>query len=493
MRRAVEHCLSTQRDDGAWEADPDPRIAETALAAIALGRVPGESADAAGAAAERARRWLRRAVPQAHHPAAEAFESALCSLALGDGDAPIDVGHTAFTDPVLSSRARLLQVVALSVGRPVVGGPDVADLRAGVAKLCAADGPIKRWSRVELLSAHALLESSNGVHRIAAEQSANGGFFDNPVSSALACLALLSTPHTAWEAQRCADYLLSRQFPDGTWRFCSSDVWDTTLTIRALRGVSVFDRSALPQALDFLLQTQNEDGGWPFRSGVESDNDTTAAALLALAGSTSVPGDAVPHDVVSRAVKYLARQQMPDGLWRTWQSAGDPPVEDVVAHVVAALDAHRGHHGVPVAPARAWLIERHKQHGRWNAGWYHGVAYAAAEVIPALAADDRPTAQAATKELIRAQNPDGGWSAHPGSASCPGSTGLALAALAWAGVRDERSQAAGVDHLLDMQRDDGSWAGTALMYGPRPLLTHYQTHTQAFALMGLRAASEGEH
>lgn len=487
LRAAVMHCVSAQRDNGSWHVEPDPRITETALGAIALMQSRRGECQAA---VQRARAWLRVAHPQRHDPAAELIEETLRSQALGE-DTRLELGHPVLAAPVLSGRLRLLQVIALRLGRRATGDADPRTLRRELTAACNRTGPLKRWSRVELWSAHALVEAHFGdrdralhaVTRIAEEQADDGGFFANPVSSAMACLALQTVAPESTEASRCRNYLLRSQLPDGTWRFCSSDSWDTTLTIRAFHGEPAFDNQALPRAVEFLLAAQNEDGGWPFRSGVESDNDTTGAALIALACSQA------PNETIHRGLQHVAGQQLPDGLWRTWQSAGDPPAEDVVAHVVTALGCYPQDHAIAVERAREWLVERYKQRGRWSASWYHGHPYAVAEVLPALAPGD-PARQASVKELLRAQNPDGGWSPEPGEASCPSSTGQALAAMAQAGVHDENCWEAGTRYLLGTQREDGSWVGEPLMYGPRPLLTHYQTHTQAFAVMGLRAAQQ---
>jgi squalene-hopene/tetraprenyl-beta-curcumene cyclase len=166
--------------------------------------------------------------------------------------------------------------------------------------------------------------------------------------------------------------LVADQQPDDTWRFCTGDVWDTSLIVRALRGHPRFAREGLGRALDFLHSTQNDDGGWPFRSGVESDNDTTGAVMLALRGTLH------GERTLGRSLAYLGRVQMDDGLWRTWQFRDDPPVEDVVAHVLSALDAYAGRHGLPVARARAWLAERVETKGAWAASWYRGIPYAVA-------------------------------------------------------------------------------------------------------------------
>ena len=177
------------------------------------------------------------------------------------------------------------------------------------------------------------------ARRVADEQSPSGDFFANPVTTALAALALQAAAPGTAAARRCAEYLLTSQLPDGTWRFSTSDVWDTSLTVRAFHGAPAFDRHGLPAAVAFLVAAQNPDGGWPYRLGVESDNDTTAAVLIALDGASGAPGT-----TIRAGLRHLVRQQTADGLWRTWQSAGDPPVDDVVAHVVTALARHSGRH-----------------------------------------------------------------------------------------------------------------------------------------------------
>ncbi|MFG2225160.1 prenyltransferase/squalene oxidase repeat-containing protein [Streptomyces sp. NPDC048644] len=490
---ATGHVLATQRDNGSWLAIPAPRITETALCTLALARSPHPGAVRA---AGRGRAWLADgAVPQDHHPVAQAVETALLSLALDTGG-PVDVSHPSFADQALSARARLLQAIALHTGRAIRSDTTAEALRTLLATAVAAGGQLKRWTQVELWSTHVLVETHFGdrtaarrtARRIADQQSPSGDFFANPVTTALAALALQAVDPDTAAARRCTDYLLSSQLPDGTWRFSTSDVWDTTLTVRAFHGAAAFDRHGLPAAVTFLVAAQNPDGGWPYRSGVESDNDTTAAALIALSGVSGAPGA-----TIRAGLRHLARQQTADGLWRTWQSAQDPPVDDVIAHVVTALDRHQGHHRVQLATARHWLAERLVERGRWHAGWYQGLPYATAEVLPALAPAARQDGHPAARALAETRNPDGGWPVEAGGPSTPAATGLALAALERGGLlagtceAGEKSWVSGLDYLVQTQREDGTWPGVPLMYGPRPLLTHSPTHTHAFTVDGLFA------
>lgn len=488
LQRAVEHCLRAQRPDGAWEALPDPRIFETALVGYALSCSPG-GMDAQ--AAELARIWVAQAEPQSHSMVAHLVEDTLRKLVLGVPQV-LDLTSPELADPVFSSRMALLYTLALHAGVPVKAPFEEAKFRAKVAKSFAEsqDAQLKQWSRVDLASMHLLLQQRVGneaavreaLRLLEEQQAEDGSFFFNPVSTALAYLALCKAAPGSATWSRCRQHLLQSQHGDGTWRFCTSDVWDTVLTVRSFRGHPLFDLLALEPALYFIRSLQNEDGGWSFRSFVESDNDTTAVAMLALAGTR------LEAEVAPRAVEYFAQRQMENGLWRTWQFKHDPPVEDVVGHVVSALQAFDSHHNICLVPAKQWLAEHYRKHGRWSANWYHGLPYALTEVSQALGPDSL-----VVDEAVRAcelfQNEDGGFGPVPGAPSLASTTGLMVAAL----LRQPYDMymptlRRALEFLVETQREDGTWAGSPEMCGPRPLLTHYQTHTQAFTVQGLMEA-----
>ncbi|MGB3443755.1 MAG: prenyltransferase/squalene oxidase repeat-containing protein [Actinophytocola sp.] len=476
--------MTTQRGNGSWVVVPDPRVTETALTCFVLSR----SADvAAHAAVRRGRAWLRMAVPQSHHPVALAVESWLRATAL-HGRA--DSGHGTATE-AWSARVRLLRIVALRAdgGEGVPGSWRI--LLAEIERACgeARTARLKPWSHVELLAGRAMVNWRLAAHDKAREnvlavvehQAPDGSCYGNPISTALAFAAFDAIAPGTEPWRRALRWLLDGQHQDGTWRFCSSDVWDTTLTMRAFRGVPLFDTKCGSSAAGFLLDAQNSDGGWPFASAVESDNDTTAAAVLALTGGGAANGG------VPRALVYLAERQTSDGLWRTWQFRDDPPAEDVVAHVVTALLDHGVGHAVSLTAAVRWLVERRNDGGRWTASWYRGLPYATLEVGSALR--DLPVVVAAAAgDLAATQNDDGGWPAERGEASTPSNTGLALAMMLRGKAMDERRWQSALGYLLGTHRGDGTWPGRPEMYGPRPLLTHFPTHTQAFTVLGLRAA-----
>lgn len=484
MARAVEHCLSLQRADGSWEVLPDPRIFETALAGHALTYTPGQLDRRAVA---RAVAWVDRKTPQDHHPVTFLLEDTLRRILLGTGGI-VDLTAPELDAPVLASRTTLLHALALHAGLEVRARRSEVELRQQVAREYerCAQAKAKQWSKIELIALHILLQSRAG-NQTAVEaagfdlvhlQSPRAGFFFNPISTALAYIALcIAAPASdQWFVLR--SQLIDNQQPDGTWRFCTSDVWDTSLIVRGFATHPRFVQTALQPALDFLQATQNTDGGWPFRSNVESDNDSTGAVMLALRGTLQ------GERTIDRALAYLARVQMDNGLWRTWQFRDDPPVEDVVAHVLSALDAYGGRHRIAVATARQWLAAEVERRGVWSASWYRGMPYAVAEIGRALG-PGHPLAHSGVDELAALQNDDGGWAPEAGGSSTASATGLAL--MATVERHPERAERA-LHYLVATQRDDGTWPGTPDMFGPRPLLSHFVTHTQAFVAGGLMAA-----
>ncbi len=485
---ALDQAARTQLSSGGWESVPDPRVLENALTLYALAASPGEPRLEQGLA--KCRTWLEHAAPQTHHPVVATLETWLKLVALGT-KAPLVLGHS-FVDPVFSARSRLAQAVALHAG--VAISEDRETLRREVSEAYARckDDALKPWSMIELLSIRAIVESSfrnhDAVHdacnSLAAWQAADGSFMANPISTAMACLALnIGAPHGA-AARRARICLLDAQLGDGTWRFCTSDICDTTLTLRAFAGIWRFDEHLRPRAMAFLLERQNRDGGWSFRHGVESDSDTTSAALIALDRAAGT------EQQVAAGITYLRRHREPSGLWRTWHFKKDPPAEDVVAHVVTALSLHRDRHEVELESARRWLCSKYD--GGWKASWYMSHAYGLSEVAAALGGRS-PQVREAIQTAMLTQNADGGFGSVPNGESWASATGLMLAAaVPELGVREPRVVRA-CRYLIQTQNLDGTWQGHPEMYGPRPFASHYQAHTQAFAVFGLNAARRGIH
>lgn len=489
LERAVRHCMETQDARGAWSVEPDARLFDTALVAYVLSHV--EDAEAA-AAVERAYPWIVKETVQDHDPVARLLDETPRRLLVGDFS-PVDLrGPTLYSD-IYRRKTLLLYTIALHARVRVLSPYVPALLKEQVKRFYERMDRIrtKQWSKVDLISVYAVLESIDGnqdaaatvCKRLVEMMSPDGSFCHNPVTTAIAFLALSAgLPGTpAWE--RCLTHLLESQRSDGTWRFCLCDVWDTTHIHRAYGDHPLYTRQVATRAVDFILASQNPDGGWGFRTDVESDNDTASCALLALRERE----DDASLEAVERGIAYLLGLQRDDGLWNTWQASEDHPVEDCVAHITAAIAAFRGTHTRAIRPAQRWLEERYQQHGRWTAGWYRNLPYSTLEVAKGLRSG-HPLAHSAVRALIPLQNADGGFPPEPGEESQVSPTGLAVAALAEHYDVHQPFLRKAIDYLMNHQRPDGSWPGKPETYAPRPLTTHYPTETHAQVGFGLMAA-----
>lgn len=104
---------------------------------------------------------------------------------------------------------------------------------------------MERWSRIDLFSTQALLESLEGNASVVAEacqelavmQESSSSFCHNPVSTAMALLALTAGARGSEPWARCLNHLLDAQKPDGTWRFCTCDI-DFCSAMQSRRAVA---------------------------------------------------------------------------------------------------------------------------------------------------------------------------------------------------------------------------------------------------------------
>ncbi len=490
LERAIQRCIETQDARGAWSVEPDPRIFDTALVAYVLSHV--ESAEAA-AAVERAFGWLVRQTPQDHDPIALLLDATPRRLLQGDV-AVVDLRGPTLYSNLYRRKTLLLYTLSLHAGARVLSPYVPSLLKEQVKRFYERSAQIrtKRWSKIDLISVYAVLEALDGNRLAAATacerlfemQSADGSFCHNPVTTAIAFLAMsVGLPESAaW--RRCLRYLLDAQRADGTWRFCLCDVWDTTQIVRAYGDHPLFAKHAAPRARAFIVETQNADGGWGFRTDIESDNDTTSCALLALRDHDDDDGQL---GAVDRGITYLLNLQREDGLWNTWQAAEDHPVEDCVAHITAAIATFRGTHTRTIRAAQNWLEQQYQLNGRWTAGWYRSLPYSTLEVSKGLRAG-HPIGYSAVRALCALQNPDGGFPPEPGEASTSSATGLALAALAEHYDVQQPFLRRALQHVMSRQAPDGTWPGGPETYAPRPLTIHYPTETHALVGFGLMAA-----
>ncbi|MGE5567620.1 MAG: squalene--hopene cyclase [Rhodospirillales bacterium] len=307
--------------------------------------------------------------------------------------------------------------------------------------------------------------------------------------TAIAAFALGKSGHAPGAAlRRCADWLLAKEVrrkgdwsvwrphtePSG-WYFEFAnefypDIDDTGMVLLALRHARASNAAAQQasekRALNWLLVMQSKDGGW---AAFDVDNnwqplsyvpfadhnamldhtcpDITGRVLEALC---SMPGMEPDHPAVQRAVAYLMKTQEQDGSW----------------------------------------------YGRWGVNYIYGT-FLALRGLRAAGVSDREAVILRAGEWLRAiQNADGGWgescASYDRGEFCPApstasQTAWAVLGLIAGGDNSSLSVRAGIEYLVNTQREDGSWqedVPTGAGF-PGVFYLRYHLYPQAFPLLAL--------
>jgi ankyrin repeat protein len=186
--------------------------------------------------------------------------------------------------------------------------------------------------------------------------------------------------------------------------------------------------------------------------GIPGDADTVSYILLGLAAENYAP------DAATDAMAYyLKNQQLQDGRWLPL--AHRPPIEvsdlQVTVTSLRALQAYgikaqRLEYDKAVQKAAAWLEKAQAHDTQERAFRLLGLSWTNAR---------KDLIDSAARDLIAAQQPDGGWSQTTTLKSDAYATGQALAALRESGALKPSDAAAkrAAEFLRNSQLADGSW------------------------------------
>jgi len=334
------------------------------------------------------------------------------------------------------------------------------------------------------------------------------------------------------EAQRQFDRLL---VDDGERFFhqpCFSVVWDTAIAAFALGESGLADAEMLRRCGDWLLTKEVrtkgdwsikrpnlEPSGWYFEFANEHypDIDDTAMVLKAL-HHTGASDSVELRQVRERAVAWTLGMQSKDGGWaafdvdNNWDFLADvpfadhnamldPTCPDITGRVLEGLilsGVDRDHPAI--RRGVEYLIRTQEADGSWFGRWGVNYVYGTFLALRGLRAageSDREAHVLRAGEWLRSiQNADGGWGEScesyrkggfvpaPSTAS---QTAWGVMGLLAGGDETSQSVHHGVEHLVETQREDGTWfedlaTGTGF---PNVYYLTYHLYRDSFPLMAL--------
>lgn len=350
---------------------------------------------------------------------------------------------------------------------------------------------------------------SSAEEWIVSHQLADGSWFTGiPTFYNIIALHELDAEEHQPRIDAALDFLHRFQDSDGYQRRFELSVWDTSLSIIALRasGLSSCDPRLWTSA-EWLVNAQSPGGvgiseapagGWSYTEHnlIYPDNDDTALALTALA-EVVMPSAVLEYRrqaALEQGKNWLLYMQSGDGGWATFLKGDnnqnddsalplaieDKSVPDVTGHVLTALGKYGYTVDEPsIQRAVAYLQRSQTDAGAWYGRWGLGYLYGTSAVLIGLndvqADMNQPFVQEAVDWLRRQQNEDGGWgeafeswdpvlglSYTVQSDSTAEQTSWAVMALISAGVAvDDAAIDRGINYLLDHVHDDGRWHTTA--------------------------------
>ncbi|MGZ8706324.1 MAG: squalene--hopene cyclase [Gaiellaceae bacterium] len=308
---------------------------------------------------------------------------------------------------------------------------------------------------------------------------------------------------------------------------CQSPIWDTALSVLALRAAGVpADDPRLQAAGSWLLgeevtvrgdwairRPDLAPGGWSFEFDNDLYPDVDDTAVVALALRELGLGDAA----IRRGLDWTVGMQSRSGGWGAFDADNealwlyrlpicdfgkvtDEPTADVTAHALEAL-GHESGYDSAIASGLDWLLAEQEPDGSWFGRWGVNHVYGTGAAVPALEAcgvpPEHPAIRRALAWLDSVQQPSGAFGedilsysdpARRGrGAATPSQTAWALLAYVAGGAERALSTRHAAEYLCQSQRRDGDWdeqhyTGTGF---PLDFMIGYHLYRLTFPLLAL--------
>lgn len=269
---------------------------------------------------------------------------------------------------------------------------------------------------------------------------------------------------------------------------CVSPVWDTALVMRSLVDSGLAsDHPALVKGGQWLLDAQILDyGDWAVKNKVGKpgawafefinrfypDVDDTAVVVMALNG-IQMPDEALKHQAIARAVKWIASMQCTPGGWAAFDLNNDADWLNQVPYgdLKAMIDPN-------TADVTARVLEMVGRLGPEGQAW--------------IQVCDRHALARALDYLHNEQEPEGCWFGRWGVNYIYGTSGVLSALALVAPDTHRREIERGAAWLTTCQNRDGGWGETCFSYNNRSYMGQGDSTVSqtAWALSGLLAAGE---
>jgi squalene-hopene/tetraprenyl-beta-curcumene cyclase len=308
---------------------------------------------------------------------------------------------------------------------------------------------------------------------------------------------------------------------------CQSPIWDTALSVLALRAAGVTaDDPRLQAAGSWLLgeevtvrgdwairRPDLAPGGWSFEFDNDLYPDVDDTAVVALALRELDLGD----EAVRRGLDWTVGMQSRSGGWGAFDADNealwlyklpicdfgkvtDEPTADVTAHALEAL-GHESGYDSAIASGLDWLLAEQEPDGSWFGRWGVNHVYGTGAAVPALEAcgvpPEHPAVRRALAWLDSVQQPSGAFGedilsysdpARRGrGAPTPSQTAWALLAYVAGGAERGLSTQRAAKYLCQTQRPNGDWdeqhyTGTGF---PLDFMIGYHLYRLTFPLLAL--------